>query len=119
MTMVVLGIMAIPLALLVSQHLESVLQSQDHTLAVNLARFEMEMVNNMNYTDPKIAVGTHLSPDYPAYNYDVTRTVACIQGDCTIGESLKRVTVTVTKKGSSAVSASLATYLVRNITYGI
>lgn len=120
MTIVVVSIVAIPLSLLISQHLESVLQSQDYTLAVNLARFDMEKVNNLNYDN--VAVGSFPFPLYLGYNYDVTRDVVCLQPDCapaTPGESLKKVTVAVRRTGSSQILVSLVTHLAENAAYGL
>lgn len=118
MTVVVVSIVAIPLSLLISQHLESVLQSQDHTVAVNLARLEMEKVNNLSYDN---VASVPFTP-YPGYNYDISRDVVCLQGNCAVGapgESLKQITVAVRRTGSLQVLVSLVTYLAKSVTYGI
>jgi len=41
MTIVVVGIVAIPISLLINQHFTSAIQSSNYTAALNLARFEM------------------------------------------------------------------------------
>ena len=115
MTVVVVSIVAIPLSLLISQHLESVLQSQDYTLAVTLARLDMEKVNNLSYNN---IVSGSFSP-YQGTNYDVTRTVTYAQGDEAAAESMKKIVVDVKRSGDAAVLVSLVTYVTKNITYGI
>ncbi|OGX27837.1 MAG: hypothetical protein A2705_05065 [Omnitrophica WOR_2 bacterium RIFCSPHIGHO2_01_FULL_52_10] len=115
MTVVVVSIVAIPLSLLISQHLESVVQSQDYTAAVNLARLEIEKVNNLSYNN---IVSGSFSP-YQGTNYDVTRTVTYAQGDEAAAESMKKIVVDVKRSGDAAVLVSLVTYVTKNITYGI
>ena len=118
MTVVVVSIVAVPLSLLISQHLESVLQSQDYTLAVTLARLDMEKVNNLSYDNVDSVPFT----PYPGYNYDIGRDVVCLQGnyvDGVSGESLKKITVEVRRTGSSQVLVSLVTYLAKNVAYGL
>lgn len=115
MTIVVVSIVAVPLSLLISQHLESVVQSRDYTSAVNLARFEMEKVNNLSYNN---VVSASFSP-YPGYHYDVTRTVTYAQGGALTAESLKKIVVEVRPADGTDVLISLVTYLAKNVTYGI
>lgn len=117
MTIVVTSIVAIPLSLMLSQHMVSVFVSKDYTMAVNLARFEMEIVNNMNYAN--IAIGTINVPNYQGYNYDVARTVTFNQGNSTTPESLKKIQVDVKKSGSAIVLVSLVTYRAANVNYGL
>ncbi len=122
MTIVVTSIIAIPLSLLISQHMVSLFESRDHTMALNLARFEMERVNNMSYPNIRydsISIGSTSFVNYQGYDYDVTRIVAYAQGSNATTERLKRITVRVTKHGSATVLVSLVTYIARNITYGI
>jgi len=45
MTIVLVGIVSIPLSLLIAQHITSAAYSKDTTLAFNLARWDMEQVN--------------------------------------------------------------------------
>jgi len=117
MTIVVVGIVAVPLALLINQQIKSVFVSQDLTMARNLARFEMEKINNTAYD--RIEIGNFLSPDYPDYNYDVTRIVAYAQGDANSKESLKKITISVTKSNDTQIVAILITYLAKNVSYGL
>ena len=122
MTIIVTSIIAVPLSLLITQHMESLFESQDHTMAFNLARFEMERVNNMSYPNIKydnIAIGSTSFANYQGYDYDVTRIVAYVQGSNATTERLKQITVQVTKHGSAAILVSLVTYVARNVAYGI
>jgi prepilin-type N-terminal cleavage/methylation domain-containing protein len=115
MTIVVVGIIAVPVSLLLFQHMESTLQSGDVSIALNLGRFEMEKVNNTPYAS---IVSASFS-NYEGYNYNVTRAITYVQGNDSSSESLKQVRVTVTKSGEAAVLVSLVTYIARNISYGL
>ena len=112
MTIVIVSIISIPISLLVSRHFEAVFESGDYTAAMNLARFEMEKVNNMNYA----IIG---SGNSSMGGYDIIRTMSYAQGDAFSLESVKRIQVDVQKTGSPAVLSSLVTHLVKNVNYGI
>ncbi len=115
MTIVVMSIVSVPLSLLIGAHLESVFVSEDEAMAQNLARFEMEKVNNMNYAN----VTSANSSNYQGYQYDLARTVTYVQGNGASAESLKKITVDVTKSNGTKVIAGLTTYLAKNVAYGI
>ena len=115
MTIVVVGIISIPLALLLKQHVQSAFQSQDYSSAVNLARFEMERVKKMSYNN----IVTASFSNYQGYAYDVIRTVSYAQGNAASAESMKQVQVDVRKTGSATNLVSLSTYITRNVLYGI
>lgn len=115
MTIVVMSIVSVPLSLLIGAHLESVFVSEDEAMAQNLARFEMEKVNNMNYAN----VTSANFSNYQGYPYDLVRTVSYVQGNGATAESLKKITVDVTKSNGTNVIAGLITYLAKNVVYGI
>jgi len=115
MTIVVVSIVAIPLSLFLGQHVTSVVQSEDYTMAADLARREMERVKNMAYAN--VVSASFLN--YQGYNYDITMTVSFAQGTALTPESLKLVRVDVRKSGSATVIFSLVTYLARNVIYGV
>ena len=119
MTIIVTGIIAVPLSLLLFQHVDSTFKSQYYTLGLNLARFEIEKVSNLVYAT--VTTGTFNFPNYNGYNYDVTRTVSYVPGTGTDAstENLKLVKVDAKKAGSATVLVSLQTYLVKNVTYGL
>jgi len=115
MTVVVIGIIAVPLALLINQQIKSVFVSQDLTVARNLARFEMEKINNIPYAD---IVSADFS-NYQGYGYNVVRAVSYVEGNDTSPESLKKITVSVVKSDNAQILAVLITYLAKNVSYGL
>lgn len=115
MTIVVVGLIAVPLSISLVEQVQGVTQSTDYTAALNLARFEMERVNNLAYAS---ITSTSFS-NYQGYPYDIDRTMAYAQGNAGSAESLKQITVSVKKAGDSTVLLSLKTYIAKNITYGL
>lgn len=115
MTIVVVGIVAVPISLFISRNTESVFYCEDLTIALNLAKFEMERVNNLTYAN----IISDSFPNYQGYNYNVTRSVTYVQGSGATPESLKKITVSVTKTGSASVLVSLVTYIAKNVSYGL
>ena len=114
MTIVVVAIVSIPLSLMISQHMRSVFESVDNTMAANLASFEMERVKNLSYAN--IVSGNFLN--YQGYPYDVIRTVTFAQGSALTFESLKQVRVDVQKSGNPKILYTLFTYIANNVGYG-
>ena len=115
MAIIVVGVVAIPLSILIGEHIPAVFQSEDYAMALNLARYEIEVVNNLAYTS--ILDASYLN--YQGYNYDVTRTVTYAQGSAVTAESMKKITVNVMKSGSAQTIVSLMTYVARNVSYGL
>lgn len=115
MTIIVVGLIAIPLAISLTAQVQGVAHSSDNTIALNLARFEMEKVNNLSYAS---ITSTSFS-NYQGYAYDIDRTIVYVLGGAGSAESLKSITVSVKKAGSAAVLVSLVTYIAKNITYGL
>lgn len=115
MTIVVVGIVSIPLSLLVCEYIRSVFNSADNTLARELARFEMEKVNNTSYA----GISSANTSNYEGYTFDIVRTVTYAQGNAGSAESLKKIVVDAKKSGSAAILASLITYIAKNVGYGI
>jgi hypothetical protein len=115
MTMIIVSIVSIPLSLLFGTHIESVFLSERDVMVENLVRYEMEKVNNTAYAN----ISTASFSNYEGYAYDLTRTVTYVQGDGTSAESLKKVIVEVREAGKTDVIARSATYLAKNVAYGI
>ena len=46
-TIIIVGIISIPLSLMLVQHVEGVFESTEQTVTINLARLEMERLKNM------------------------------------------------------------------------
>jgi len=113
MTIVVVGIAAIPISITLGKQVQSVFQSQDITMAINLARFDLAQMNNTAYTSIAAA---NISP-YQGYSYSLARTVSYINGTSSSTESTKKITVQITKSGSATVLVKLNTYISRNMRY--
>jgi prepilin-type N-terminal cleavage/methylation domain-containing protein len=111
MTIVVVGVIALPLSISIFSQVQGTVTSGVYTTGLNLARFEMEKVNNLAYA----SIVTASFSSYQGYAYDVTRTVAFAQGNAGSAESLKQITVSVTQTGSAVVVASLTTYIAKNV----
>lgn len=113
MAIVVVGIAAIPISVTLSRQIESVFDSQDLSMAVNLARFDLEQMDNAAYAGITSAV----IPNYQGYPYDLTRTVSFVNGTGLTPESTIKVTTRITKPGSADALAELVTYISNNIRY--
>jgi len=111
MTIVVVGIISVPVSLLIGSHLDSALASVDYTKASNLARLEMEKVNNMAYANLNSLNSTY-------GDYDIIRTVVYAQGGAATAESLKEISVEVMRTGSLDTLVQLKTYRCKNVSYG-
>jgi prepilin-type N-terminal cleavage/methylation domain-containing protein len=115
LTIIVVGIISIPLSILISQYIESVFVSEDYNIALHLARLEMETVNNLSYN----SIASASYSKYYGYNYDVVRKVSYAAGNATSTESMKQVEVQVLKPGTAIALANLKTYITKNLSYGI
>ncbi len=123
-TITLAGLLGIPVGLLLSHYLEAALRSRDRTVAVNLARHEMERLESLNDfchadLDTPVAGVAITVPGFPSSI--VTRMVTCQAGDCACPsaiDGMKRVDVRVTKAGSEDPLASLTTYRTKFVTYG-
>ena len=115
MTIVVVGLIAVPLSLSLTAQVQGMVKSGSYTAALNLARFEMERVNNLAYA----GITSASFPNYQGYPYNVDRSVTYVQGNDSSAESLKQVTVNVTQPGSSAVLISLTVYIAKNVSHGL
>ena len=113
MTIVVVGIVAVPISLMLGAHLNSLFYSKDLTMANNLARFEMEVVNNLPYAN----ISNANSSNYQGYAYNVYRNITYINGNATSSESTKQITVQVKKANQSAVLLELNNYASKNVRY--
>lgn len=116
-TIVLLAVIAVTVGLFTMAQMQAVARSGEYTIAFNLARLELETVNNLAYA----SVLTTTTPNYKSYPYDVIRTVECTLGpDCdALSESFKKITIQVRKSGSSEDSAKIVTYIAKNVTFGL
>ena len=113
MTIVVVGLIAVPLSISLVGQVQGVTQSGDYTAALNLGRFEIEKVNNLSYD----SITSASFSNYQGYAYDIGRAVTVLytQGS----EGLKQITVSVQRAGDSTVLLSVTTYIARNLSYGL
>ena len=114
MAIVVSTIVAIPLSLMIRQHVISLNDIQEDSMGIELARYDMERVKNTAYAS--LSVGTTNFSNYQSYPYDISRTIAMQLGTANAAESLKRIQVDVKKAGSSTIFYSLYSYIVKNVT---
>ena len=114
MTIIIVGIIAIPLSITLVKHVEATFRSQDETKAVNVGRWDMEIMRNTAYAN----IITASFPNYRSTGYAIIRTVSFVQGNSSSAESLKSVKVDVTRTGSSEILASFTTYFARNASFG-
>lgn len=118
------AILGIPVGILMSQQLGAAIDARDYTVAMSLARYELERLDSFN--DPYHAdLFVTSSPvtttivNYLGYPYTLERTVDCLTGNCTSGSfNVKRVDVTVSKTGSSSPLATITTYRTQNVLFG-
>ena len=115
MAIVVIGIVALPISITLAKHVQSVFVSGDYTAALNLARLDMEQVLNTDYA----SINSASFSNYQGYAYDLSRTVTYAQGSSGTTESLKLVSISLTKAGSGTVLVTLKTYIAKNITLGL
>ncbi len=124
-------IISISVGLLLSQHLTSALRARDCTIAMNLARYEMERLDSLNdfcHVDLTVNSPGGLSiPSYQSYPYTLTRTVWCQANDCSSNctttptnakNGMKRIEILVTKNASTDRLAFLVTYRTKFVLFG-
>lgn len=113
MSMMVMGIIAASLGISIGQLVRSTVDSDLHGMATHLARFEMEKVQNMEYS----SIVSSSSSNYEGYNYDLVRTVTYAQGNPSDPENLKQIKVGISRAvaGIPMVLVELITYRAKNV----
>lgn len=108
MAMVLLGFVALASAAMIGAQIQGMITSTDLTAAGNLARLEMERLNNIAYAS--VANGsTVIAP------YTVNRSVATVAGGG--GAARKDITLTVQRTGSAAIVYTLYGSIASNVVY--
>jgi len=109
-TIVVLGLVMIPLGLMSIEYMGSIVYSRDSGVAEGLAKLEMSKVNNLAYSDASLADGyDSTTSSYEGYPYNLRRTVNYVSG---WSNNLKKVQVRVYPLGDSTNSlVNLITYV--------
>lgn len=112
---VLIAIIMIPVALIAMEYVRSTAYADSLTMAVNLARREMSVVNNLSYSDPTLADGyDNTTQEYAGYSFDLRRTVNYVPGT---NNNLKRVRVRIFPNVSTNQLIELAAY-VMNVQFG-
>lgn len=138
-TIALTTILAVPVGVILSEHLTGALRARDYTVAMSLARYEMERLDSLNnfchvdltlVSSPGTLLATTPFSSYPAY--EVRRIVNCqtsasncncsCSGGCgnasNANNDIKRIEVRVTKSGSTGALASLITYRTKFVLFG-
>jgi prepilin-type N-terminal cleavage/methylation domain-containing protein len=108
MAMIILAFVALSSAAMIGAQIQGMITSTDLTAAGNLARLEMERLNNIAYA--AIANGSSVIAPYT-----VTRSVTTIAGGG--GASRKDITLTVQRTGSAAILWTLYGSIASNVVY--
>ncbi len=115
-SVVVIAIVMIPVTLISMEYVRSAAYADSLTMATNLVRMEMAVVNNLNYSNPTLADGyDNTSANYSGYKYDLRRTVNFVPGTA---NNVKSVRIRVYPNGSAEQLMETATY-VMDIQYGM
>ena len=126
------AIIGVPTGILLSEHLTGALRSRDYTVAMNLARADLEQLDSFfnNFCSLSSAGPAPVS-GYPAYILE--RVVSCqttgsscncsCSGGCggapsSARNDIKRIEVRVTKSGSTDRLATLVTYRTKYVLFG-
>lgn len=134
------AIIGVPTGILLSEHLTGALRARDYTVAMSLARAEMERLDSLlasfnNFCSTDLNLGTSGPTPIAGYaQYSLTRVVSCqtpssecacsCSGACGTGaptnarNDIKRIEVRVTKSGSTDRLATLVTYRTKYVLFG-
>ena len=139
------AILGVPVGILVSEHLGATMRARDATVAMTLARREMEQLddfnsaslssfNNFCHANLNLTGAGGVSVASPNPAYAITRIVLCqtptsscacsCSGICLTGapssarNDIKRIEVQVKRSGSSELLASLVTYRTKYVSFG-
>lgn len=114
-TIIVLGIVMIPLAFMSLEYVQGIAFSRELVIAEGLAETEMAKINNLSYSDVALADGyDNTTLNYEGYGVDLNRKVDFVAGS---SNNLKKVEVAIYESGTTAQLAKLITY-VADISFG-
>lgn len=108
MAMVILTAVAIPMAAMIGAQIAGTVQSTDFTAAGNLARAQMEKLQNASYAT--VATGS-----VTASPYDLGWTVTTVSGAG--GAERKDIVLTAKRTGTTDVLVTLYTSIAKDVTY--
>ena len=116
--MVILAAVSIPMGAMIGAQIQGMMTSTNLTAAGNLARREMERLNNIPYThvdlNPVAAGTVTTSYSDPVYPYDFTRIVTTV---ITGAAERKDITPTAKRTGTSAVLVTLYSSIAKGVSY--
>jgi prepilin-type N-terminal cleavage/methylation domain-containing protein len=119
-SIVILGIVIVPIAAGYQQITVGLSRSADLTKAVRLSELEFSIINTISYTDLTLSDGyNNLTANYQNSGYDLRRQVAYEAGSDVTAQSLKGITVTVYKGGGATPIITTKTLRAKNVSYGL
>lgn len=105
----IIGIIMIPIAMIMMEYVRSTAWADSLTMAANLARREIGIINSTSYSGASLANGyNNLSQNYAGYKYDLRRAVSSVPGT---GDNLRLVSVKVFSTGTTDQFIELDTYV--------
>ena len=114
-TIVILGIIMIPLGIMSIEYMRGMVYSRGLVLAEGLIKTEMAKINNLAYDVVTLANAyDNTASDYGGYRLDMRREVDYVAGT---NNELKKVVLTVYKGATTAQLAQVTTYIA-NVTFG-
>lgn len=113
MTIIIVGIIGIPLSLLLSQFLVSFSFNEDLVYATQLGRWELEKTAATAFED----IDSRFLPQYQGYGYDVDREVSYIYGNDASPEGLKQIIVKVYPHGKTKALVEFMTAKAKNVAF--
>ncbi|MFH0762587.1 MAG: type II secretion system protein [Candidatus Omnitrophota bacterium] len=113
MTIIVTGIIAVPLSLMIFKQVEGTFLSEDIAVCNNLLRFQMERVNSLGFS----SITSAAISNFEGFDYSLTQTVTTISQSG--NNRLKQVNIIFTRTGDATAVTSGTTYIANNIDYGI
>ena len=117
--MVILTAVGIPMSAMIGAQIQGMMTSTDLTAAGNLARREMDRLNNIPYThadlNPVLPGTVVTSYSDPVFPYSFTRTVTTVVGAG--GAERKDITLTAKRTGTASVLVTLYSSIAKGVSY--
>ncbi len=115
-TVVLVGLVLIPLGIMATEYIRGTFYSRDLGVAEGLAKDEISKVNNLDFNDPTLADGyDNITGSYQGYPYDLRRSVNYVPGT---NNTLKQVQIRVYPAGDSTKQLVNIITFVANVSYG-
>ena len=109
MTILVLGLIMVPLGIMSIEYMRSIVYSRDLVVAEGLAKTEMSKINNLDYGDNTLEDGDDdTTSSYEGYHLDLNRKVDYVPDT---DNNLKKVEVSVYESGTTIQLVKLVSYI--------